>query len=732
MYRLLEEEISKYNIFNGEPPVAVRALAKAIPITTIPQRMKYALAASELVVFASQFRRNILHWNGSHIPINAITFTLSQSGSGKDMSVQSLRKCFATAYSLIQKKREEAATARAVSAAAKDGIENPRDPKIIKKYYRAPNPIFVAPSTAEGYIQHLNDLSEDPLGAGVVFANELGSELASSPVMIQLIQLLSETYDTGSKQVKMLKNREQQSKEVSNMPVSALLIGSQGNILYDERIKAIFKMEFNTKLARRSFFNFNPEHIKPPNFKTVTDLLAHDRRVEEEAIKVNMELDIATMSLAEHHIPLAGIPLTIDPEVQDLFSLYKNYNYYKAEQIDSQLPISKLVRLHAQWRALKLSGAIAIFAMHDSITVDDYVQAMSFTELLDTDIQLFELELEKEKYELFVSYMHSITTSDKSNINLHQLRKLGYIPTTGSPEQKVKELVQLASAYDTDGIYTVCKKGVCFERIVQTEANGISYRTVSGSKEDRAVQCAYGFEFSEVNFSDLSNLLTGDYAYSPFRFKNGVRNKDNIDSGCKWLCLDIDKSIMTDEETHYILQGFNHHIVRTSDANNPFKFRVLLELDAYIDIEDRIWKTFIKSVAEYLQLTPDILPKSQIFFSYSNRNILSVTDKSPIPVKEHLMIAHSMQEARGTVTLSSAQKKAAVSNLRETLFYAYEAADGQGSVSLVRAMHHMHTLELSLEEAEVIIRDINDYWVEPLEAGRFERTIIAQLPRIFL
>jgi hypothetical protein len=188
---------------------------------------------------------------------------------------------------------------------------------------------------------------------------------------------------------------------------------------------------------------------------------------------------------------------------------------------------------------------------------------------------------------------------------------------------------------------------------------------------------------------------------------------------------------MTDEETHYVLQGFNHHIVRTSDANNPFKFRVLLELDAYVDIEDRIWKTFIKSVAEYLQLTPDILPKSQIFFSYSDRNILSVTDKSPISVKEHLMIAHSLQEAKGNVTLSTAQKKAAVSNLRETLFYAYEAPDGQGSVSLVRAMHHMHTLDLSMEEAEAIIRDINDYWIEPLEAGRFERTIIAQLPRIF-
>ena len=241
-----------------------------------------------------------------------------------------------------------------------------------------------------------------------MFANELGSELASSPVMVQLIQTLAETYDTGDKAVKVLKNRENQSKEVVNMPVSALLIGSQANILYDERIKTIFKLEFNTKLARRSLFNFNPEHLKPPQFSSIDELLAHDVKIEEQAVLAYTQLDLFTSELANYHIAKAGEPIFVDEEVKKLFLLYKNYNYYRAEELDSQLPISKLCRLHAQWRAFKLAGAIAMMAQHEAILPDDYIQAMSFIEILDKDIQMFEIELEKEKYELFV---HTCTLS---------------------------------------------------------------------------------------------------------------------------------------------------------------------------------------------------------------------------------------------------------------------------------------------------------------------------------
>lgn len=734
MYKILEQELSKYNVFNGEIPIAISELAKTIPVSTIPSKMKNAMAVSELVTFASQFRRPIQHWNGSAVPINAITFILASSGVGKDFASQSIRKAFKSAYTILEDSRKEAAQKKAIKDATKDGVENPRDPKVIRKYYREPNPIFVAPSTTEGLIQHLNDLSESPVGAGAVFANELGSELSQSPVMGQIIQLLAETYDVGSKAVKVLKNRENQSKEVQGMPVSALLIGAPANILYDEKVKAIFKMEFTTKLSRRSMVCFNNTHTKPPDFSSSPDpiqaLIDHDLHLERQAVDAYTVLDLATKDLCLHHLPLAGIPLTVDEDVEKLFLLYKNYNYYRAELLPPELPMSKLTRLHLQWKALKLAGAIAMFAMNESITLDDYTQAISFLETLDDDLQDFERELEKEKYELFVSYMHSITPSDKSQINLHHLRKLGYIPTVGSPEQKVRELIHLASAYDDHGIYTTYDKGVQFERIVKTQANGISYRTVSGTKDQRAAQSSYGFEFVEVAFTDLANMLIGDYAYSPFRFKDGMHGDKYIDSGCKWICLDIDKSTMTDEETHFILQDFNHHIVRTSDASNPFKYRILLELDAYVDLESKLWKPFIKSIAEYLQLTPDILPKSQKFFSYSGRTILSVTDKQPIAVKEHLMMAHALVEAKPTTTLSPAQKKAAVSNLRSTLDFAYESEDGRGGINLVKSVHRMAELGMEASEIEAVIRDINDYWVAPMSEERLERTILSQIDRI--
>lgn len=732
MLDILKADLSPYNLFNGEVPIAIEKLSKAIPNAGIPSRMKALLAASELVLFASQFRRNIIHWNGSQIPINAISFSLAESGKGKDSSVNALRKCFRGGYDKINKLREAEAKQHAIKLAASDGVENPNSPKEWKKYYEDPTPLFVQPSTVEGFIQHLNSLDRAGIGSGYVYSGELGSELVSSKVIIENIQFLSETYDEGSKEVKVLKNKENQSKEIKNLPVSALFVGSQDNILFNNQIKEIFKREFSTKLARRSFFNFNPDKIIPPKYTSGAELIAARKGTEFNAIKVTNELEEGIEYLTDFHLPKVGEHLAIDEEVIDLFILYERYNYEISETISTRFSISKLVRLHLQWKALKLAGAIAMFTMHDSITIDDYVQAIRFVELLDEDMLMFEAELSKEPYELFVSYMHSIAEEGQATINLHELRKREYIPKTGNSDSKIKELITLAAAYDTDGVYSVVDGGIHFKQIIKTYENGVSFRSVSGSKEERARQCAYGFEFTELPFSDLAQMLTGDYAYTPFEFKDGVRSKENIISGCKWICLDIDKSTITDEESHFILQDFNHHIVRTSDADNPFKFRILVELDSYVDIEDRVWKHFIKSICDHLQLEADSLPKSQIFFSYANRNILSVTDKEPLAVKDHLMLAHSMLDSSpAPKALSKAEKASLLSNLRDTMWYAYEAEDGEGSVSMIRALKHLNDLGGTADDAYTLIADINDYWVAPIDPVRLEKTILCQIPRIF-
>ena len=97
-------------------------------------------------------------------------------------------------------------------------------------------------------------------------------------------------------------------------------------------------------------------------------------------------------------------------------------------------------------------------------------------------------------------------------------------------------------------------------------------------------------------------MLKGDYAYSPFQFKNGIRSKENLVGDTKWLALDIDHCDFTYEQIHTILGNINHHIVQTSDKKNLYKFRLLVELDSPINLPDREFKTFVQSVSQYLGL----------------------------------------------------------------------------------------------------------------------------------
>ena len=172
MLDMLEKEINKLNLFKGNLPEIVTVIANAIPSQTIPYRMKIALAMSEIILFASQFRINIRHWNGSIIPVNSIMFCIAKSGAAKDSSIKAARKCFQSGYDLIQEHRRSEAVKKAIQAATEAGYDVPDKFAGYKDFYKAPNPLFVAISTIEGFIQHLNDLSDNQLGAGYIYSGK--------------------------------------------------------------------------------------------------------------------------------------------------------------------------------------------------------------------------------------------------------------------------------------------------------------------------------------------------------------------------------------------------------------------------------------------------------------------------------------------------------------------------------------------------------------------------------
>lgn len=752
MLELLKKELDNRNALTGPLPDIIHRIAEAIPSQTIADTMKYTIAISEIILYASQFRRNIHHWDGTPVPINSVGFIVAKSGGGKDSSVNAVRKCFATGYTMINDKRKALAKQQAIVLAREAGDVNPTDWETYKSYFRAPNPLFVAPSTTEGFIQHLNDLDNDGIGAGYMYTGEIGAELAGSTLIIENIKVISELYDIGNKEVKVLKARENQSKEIKGLPVSALFQGSPANLLYDESIKKKFKIEFSSKLARRSWFCFCPEEIPEPDYTgklAIDNMIKEEEQREDQALAAREQISKGINILTEANLTKTGQLLEVDPKVRRLFIIYKRYNTEVSNHIPNLFPMSVLVRRHLQWKALKLSGAIAIFNQHETITEEDFVLAIRFCELLDKDLMKFESELVKEPYELFADYMKSISVDGQAELGLHSLRKMCYIPMAGDPKKKMKELVHLAAAYDLKGIYKVDDTGITYEGVVETDVLGISFKPIDNTELFKAIEdkkskdeitrqktriastANYGLEVADTTFSELSTMLKGDFAYSPFKFKDGVRNKDGIISGTKWVVLDIDDSTITAEQCDFMLQDINHHIALSSNKDNQFKFRVLIELDANVEVNSIIWKHFYRAIAKDLALKVDPLPQSQIFFSYSGRPVYSVIDADPLPVRDFLMEAIERADAKPAIEkrLTSPQKHALLSDELTTFGSAFEATNGSGSREMIKAAYYAKDLGRTNEEIIELIHRINGYWDQSMNKERLEKTILSQIER---
>lgn len=700
--------------------------------TDIPEHLRLSITLSELITLTSHLRKNIELYDGTIVPCNAISIALAASGVSKDSSMNKVRKALQPAYEVLNHKRKELARKEAEQKA----IENGESPEEWLNYYESPPALQIGLGTVEGMVKHFSMLESTPLGAASITSSEVGTELQSNQSFIDIIKTLSIGYDLGKVPIKAVKAEENRVGAINHLPINALLFGSEDAILYDNTIKSKFKLIFNTQLARRTLFSFSQEKPKPREFSSEKDILEYHKKQRMRSNTAQEELKSYFIELVEY---TTREPLKLTEEAQHAFDMYLEYNEHLASSIDRQYPISKLSRKHKQWLALKLSGNYAILDGEEEVTEENYILAINTIEMLAPDLQKFERELIKELYEQFSDYCKmSIGTVDNLYFSIHELRKLGYIPTTGNYEQKLDELLHLTSIYDSEGIYTRCDDGICYEPVIRENSYGVSAieftlkdgETVKELKARMAKECSTGYSFYETSFEDLAEILKGYYAYSPFLFNNGKRSKDNVNGKTKWIFLDVDNSTITDEETHFLLSDINHHIARTSDSDNPFKFRVILELDMQVDVPNDNWKYFIELLSNDIGVNADILPKSQIAFSYGAETVLSVTDAEPLAVKDYLLQASQHKKVENPKNLSSQKKKQALSDTRETFSYAYEAEAGEGSRSLYKAMRHALDLGMSKEDVELLIRDINDYWTVSMDEDRLQQTLLIPLSRL--
>jgi hypothetical protein len=691
----------------------------------IPFKLKLAITLSELITFGAHLRKPIKLYDGTIVPTNAIVFALSASGTSKDKSLNAVRKSLSYAYEYIETQRKEFAKTKAESAARLDGSEAEN----WAAYYKAPKPLQTGLGTVEGLLQHFSDIAENPLGSGSIMTSEIGSDLQQNSNMVDIIKTIAVAYDLGNVPPKIVKSHENQTSALKGFPINALFFGSQEAILYDSQIRSKFKMIFSIQLARRSIFSFTPE---PPEKLVITSIDdVHEYRIKERerVFKAQKALNEFTSELVlntDHN------PLEVSDEALKLFDIYLEYNSLVSDDMSNKFPISKISRKHKQWLALKLAGTYAILDGSEMILEDHYSYAINTVELLSEDLTDFEKELVKEPYEQLADFCKLKAENGEFALSLHELRKMGYVGGTGASKSKVEELCTLANSYDETGAYSSHENGIIYKEIVKTDVVGVSYKIFETNlkgeklKDFMARNSTDGYEFFETSFEDLENLLCENAIYSSFRFKDGIHHKDNLEGGTKFLILDVDKSVLTDTEAHTLLNEYNHYIVRTSNPDNEFKFRIVIEMDAVVDLDPITWKCFLQETAEELGLIVDPLPQSQIMLSYADRNILKNLEGKTLESKYLIdrAIKRVRDKPKPANTLPAKEKQAKLDDPRITFAYAFECEPGERSNKIYRALAHSIDLGADAEYVEALAIEINEYITEPMDLPRLQRTLI--------
>ena len=722
---LVREHIDKY--LPGEGPIAKDRLNYVLSYLTsvgqdinpdLPLSMTTAVALYSMANFTSQFQFKI-NLNGVKVPPNVISFLLVHSGVGKDSTITAQRNAMDTGYAMIEEKRKEMAEEKARKKAEELGEE------AWGKYYKEPMPLENSISTAEGLTYRLNAFAKDGIGMPSIVVSELGSELQSNPNMTENIRLISELFDLGNKKSKAIKDSERQDEPVHGMGMCGMFVGSEDNIILDKSIAKKFQIEFVTKLARRSFFTYPTKEelqtaaIQYESYEELKRKQQDFRRIAQEA---KAFISSQSMAVANEFLGAEAKLLELDEDAMNVYEDYKVYTSSLAKGMDFVHKSVELELMHRSWKMLKLAGVFAMWDCRKNITVDDIEDAIYVTEKLGKYLEIYEDYASKEPYELLVDYLRS---NPGKTLTIHEVKKREFITGgTSNLENKIKELVKLADSYaGADGMVVYEGDVIAYKPFEKVGEHGASFLKVSGTKEERAVRCHSGYTWKTTTFPKLKNLLDNDTAYSPFKFLDGKRSNDNIISGATWAAIDVDDADVDIYEMHDILGDYNHHIATTSNRDNPYKYRILLEFNKVVDLPPREWKSFMLAVTKQLGLhsDPSAFTKSQIQFGYAGSLVLSEIQAEPFDVTDALRESNK-------VALSSKKEKIPPSKARKMLddpltTFSYAFNDEIQSRSLTMYKMFMHALDLGAKPEEVaqLMDDLNEFWINPIEEKRLEK-----------
>ena len=362
------------------------------------------------------------------------------------------------------------------------------------------------------------------------------------------------------------------------------------------------------------------------------------------------------------------------------------------------------------------------------VEITDYAEAICFSNKLDGQLMVFEEHLQRQPYELFIEYSELMGISQPLDMSNHILAQHGFIKPSQKPAPQIETLIAMSNTASVNGIFVKTEEGVRYEPKVLPKF-GASFMKSEGTKEQRATKVHSGFKYKETEWSSLSKLLAADTAYSPFQFRDGKRSNDNITSGTSWIVLDVDDSGITIDEAGNYLQDYDTILSTTSNKDNPYKFRVLLKLNQYVQVDSHEWKVFVGHIAQELGIeSPDLLAKSQIFYGYKGSKVI-VNEGDEFDCTEALIAARK-KELVVVEEMSVKERKELIDDSFNKLAWLYDAEENR-SVKMFSASAHMFESGFKLEEIMAVLHQVLDFWDSDAVEFNKRTGLFTQLERKF-
>ncbi len=405
--------------------------------------------------------------------------------------------------------------------------------------------------------------------------------------------VLAQLFDVGSYPRKPLKDLTKQTPAIHSIAPCVIYFGTETEITRSPKVRENFKTTFESKLSRRSIFAFI-EEMKTEK-QTFSDIDEFFDAQDALSARINSQIIMNKGRFKSTAIEL----LRRDPETPFELSndANKAYMAYKevcsGEDLDERADEKEF--RHRPWRMLKLAGIFALANQHKEITVQDVHEAMSVVGSVSGDMKRLKDEMTSSNVNVLVKLLLEHGKLPRYN----ELITDGLVDDPKSNNKLFSHLVDKVSpAFDVhiDPKNEVNMIAVDNRRktkipitIIETEkyCTGLNAKQ---SKDARRTKVSSNLTKQFVDFIDIADILNSYKTIIPFQFTGDTRRKDYVISTTGCLILDIDNSLLSIDEAFQVFHGYRRIIVTTSNNRNMHKFRLVLELNENMEIDQKHYR----------------------------------------------------------------------------------------------------------------------------------------------